>query len=192
MLRLQTTRLVLALPNTASAAGALAFHQRNVAHLAKWSPPIPLTADSLEHWRVVALHAQNSFTAGTLVRFWVHPLDAPTQMIASLGFSQIHRGPFCHAVLGYQIDAQFEGKGLMHEALQCAINYMFTEQRLHRISANYRPENERSARLLARLGFRIEGYAERYLFIDGAWRDHVLTALTNDAFQMAWLNPPPA
>jgi ribosomal-protein-alanine N-acetyltransferase len=44
--------------------------------------------------------------------------------------------------------------------------------------ANYRPENERSGRLLQRLGFAREGYARDYLFIDGAWRDHVLTSLT--------------
>ena len=57
--------------------------------------------------------------------------------------------------------------------------------RLHRIMANYRPENERSGRLLERLGFVRGGLRERYLFIDGAWRDHVLTALTNPDFDDA-------
>lgn len=47
--------------------------------------------------------------------------------------------------------------------------------------ANYVPTNERSGRLLRRLGFTVEGYARDYLFIDGAWRDHVLTSLTNPA-----------
>ena len=45
--------------------------------------------------------------------------------------------------------------------------------------ANYVPSNRKSASVLARLGFTIEGYAREYLFIDGAWRDHVLTSLTN-------------
>ena len=55
--------------------------------------------------------------------------------------------------------------------------YSFDELGLHRIMANHQPENERSARLLERLGFEREGYARSYLHIAGAWRDHVLTAL---------------
>jgi [ribosomal protein S5]-alanine N-acetyltransferase len=33
--------------------------------------------------------------------------------------------------------------------------------------------------LLNRLGFIPEGYARNYLRINGEWRDHVLTSLTN-------------
>jgi ribosomal-protein-alanine N-acetyltransferase len=35
---------------------------------------------------------------------------------------------------------------------------------------------------LQRLGFRVEGLARNYLYINGAWRDHVLTALTYPGF----------
>jgi ribosomal-protein-alanine N-acetyltransferase len=42
-----------------------------------------------------------------------------------------------------------------------------------------RPENTRSLILLERLGFEREGLAREYLFIDGAWRDHVMTAKRN-------------
>jgi ribosomal-protein-alanine N-acetyltransferase len=45
--------------------------------------------------------------------------------------------------------------------------------------ANYIPVNERSGRLLRRLGFTVEGYARDYLLIAGKWEDHVLTALAN-------------
>ena len=190
---LQTERLQLTLPSRSAAVEALTFHQRNLAHLAPWSPPIPANAGSLDHWIAVADHAIAAFEAGTMVRLWVHPLDADALVIGSIGFSQMTRGPFCHAVLGYQIDAAYQGRGLMREALGSAISYMFEVQRLHRISANYRPENTRSGALLARLGFRIEGVAERYLFIDGEWRDHILTSRTNDAFDPAWLaGPAPA
>jgi ribosomal-protein-alanine N-acetyltransferase len=75
----------------------------------------------------------------------------------------------------------------MAEALRAANAFVFGSMRLHRIMANYRPENERSARLLERLGFEREGLARDYLFIDGAWRDHVLTALVNPHFDPAWV-----
>lgn len=45
--------------------------------------------------------------------------------------------------------------------------------------ANYMPANARSAAVLQRLGFTIEGTARDYLFLAGAWQDHVLTSLTN-------------
>jgi ribosomal-protein-alanine N-acetyltransferase len=57
------------------------------------------------------------------------------------------------------------------------------------IVANYRPENPRSSTPARRLGFAPEGLARDYLFIDGAWRDHVLTALVNPRFDPAWVEP---
>ena len=77
----------------------------------------------------------------------------------------------------------------MAEALRATNAWAFGELRLHRIMANYRPENERSARVLERLGFVCEGIARNYLFIDGAWRDHVLTSLTSPAFDPGWVEP---
>ena len=56
------------------------------------------------------------------------------------------------------------------------------------MQANYIPENHRSARLLQRLGFRVEGLARNYLFINGAWRDHVLAALTTAHFDTGVFN----
>ncbi len=50
---------------------------------------------------------------------------------------------------------------------------------MHRIMANYMPHNMRSGHLLTKLGFEREGYAKQYLQINGEWRDHVLTALTD-------------
>ena len=80
--------------------------------------------------------------------------------------------------------------GCVRPATQRATNaFAFAELRLHRIMANYRPENTRSAQVLERLGFRREGIAHDYLFIDGAWRDHVLTALVHPTYDPSWVEP---
>ena len=68
----------------------------------------------------------------------------------------------------------------MYEALKAAIEFMFTTFTLHRIQANYIPRNERSGKLLRKLGFTVEGYARDYLKINGKWEDHILTAKIND------------
>jgi ribosomal-protein-alanine N-acetyltransferase len=49
---------------------------------------------------------------------------------------------------------------------------------LHRVEATVRPENAASRRVLSKVGFREEGLLKRYLDIDGAWRDHLLVAMT--------------
>jgi ribosomal-protein-alanine N-acetyltransferase len=112
-----------------------------------------------------------------LVMFDINEPDGP--VIGECNFTNFIRGPFQACFLGYKIDYRLEGRGLMREALTAAIAFTFDVLRLHRIMANYLPVNERSGRLLRRLGFVVEGYARDYLLIDGEWRDHVLTSLTN-------------
>lgn len=73
----------------------------------------------------------------------------------------------------------------MTEALELLIPYAFGPLNLHRIMANYMPRNRRSARLLKRLGFRIEGRAPDYLQIAGRWEDHILTSLVNQKWRKA-------
>jgi [ribosomal protein S5]-alanine N-acetyltransferase len=186
-LRLDTERLVIAMPQAEDAALALPFFTLNREHFARWRPPEPEGMYTQAYWDAQILLARANFEMGTQIRLWIWTKDDASKIIGTIGFSQIFRGPFSSCMMGYQIGQAHEGKGLMCEALQAAIRYMFTEQRLHRIAAGYRPENIRSGRLLSRLGFCIDGFSKKYLFIDGDWRDHILTSLTNDAFQPNWL-----
>jgi len=180
---LQTARLRLLPVNESQAAGAAAFYQRNAAHLAPWDPPSPPDFATEAFQRVRLAKAAADVAAGALLRWWLQPLQDSSRLVGSIGLSQIARGPFQNAMMGYAIDAEFQGQGLMHEALQAAIDHAFSPAvHLHRIQANVRPENSRSVALLQRLGFEDEGLAREYLYIDGAWRDHRLFALRNAAF----------
>ncbi len=185
---LATHRLFLASPRAEQAEAMLDFVSRNREHLKPWSPPGAPNMYTLPYWQEAIGKNALAFENGSAVRFWLSPRDEADRIVGSIGFSQIFRGSFCSCVLGYQIDREVEGQGLMSEALRAAMRYMFDEQKLHRIAANYRPENVRSGRLLAKLGFRIEGYAKDYLFIDGAWRDHVLTSVTHAGFDPGWIS----
>lgn len=156
------------------------YFARNREHFAPWDPPRPPDLASIAYWQGQLEEARADFAEGRAAHFVLFErgaADAP--LIGRVNFTQIFRGPLQSCVLGYQIDRDFERRGLMHEALIACIDYMFREFGLHRIQAAHRLENDRSARLLARLGFERIGIAREYLFIDGAWRDHVLNALTN-------------
>ena len=92
-----------------------------------------------------------------------------------LGFfnlSQIFRGPFLNAYLGYAVGAPYAGEGYMTEGIELVLRHAFGPLGLHRVEANIQPGNERSIALAKRAGFRLEGFSPRYLKIDGRWRDH--------------------
>lgn len=180
---LHTARLRLLPAHGDLAPETLAYFTRNAAHLARWDPPVPPDFTTEDGQRERLHKAAADAMAGTTMRWWMQSLDDPSRLIGNLGLSQIFRGVFQNAMLGYSIDAGFEGQGLMREALQAVIQYAFSpEVNLHRIQANVRIENQRSIALLQRLGFDEEGLAREYLFIDGAWRDHRMFAIRNQAF----------
>lgn len=93
-------------------------------------------------------------------------------IMGSIALSQIFRGGFQSAYLGYQIGAEFAGHGYMTEAIQLMLRHAFTELKLHRLEANIQPGNVASIALVKRAGFVLEGYSRRYLKIGGRWRDH--------------------
>jgi ribosomal-protein-alanine N-acetyltransferase len=96
-----------------------------------------------------------------------------------VGISNIVRGAFQAAYLGYHMAEKSQGKGYMSEALREVIDFAFTALNLHRLMANYRPENLASGRVLEKLNFVKEGLAKNYLLVNGQWSDHILTSLTN-------------
>ena len=180
---LLTARLRLVAAD-ASLAGALAdFHRRNRAHLAPWEPPTD-AADFTPAAQAERLRESSSaFGAGTAFLYLLQPIGDAGRVIGSVRFSNVARDAFQSCTLGYALDREAEGQALMSEALRCAIGEMFAPHvNLHRLQAAYRPENVRSAEVLKRLGFREEGLADDYLFIDGAWRVHRIAALINKNF----------
>jgi [ribosomal protein S5]-alanine N-acetyltransferase len=101
-------------------------------------------------------------------------------LVGVVNLNDITRGPLQSAFLGYYGFVPFAGRGWMRRALAMAIGLAFAVHGLHRLEANVQPANERSRRLVAGLGFRLEGYSPRYLRVDGQWRDHERWALLAD------------
>jgi ribosomal-protein-alanine N-acetyltransferase len=92
--------------------------------------------------------------------------------------SQIVRGSFQSAYLGYYGHARYARQGYMREALKTVLDHAFGPMGLHRIEANIQPGNGPSVALAAGAGFRLEGFSPRYLLIGGRWRDHERYAIT--------------
>jgi len=161
------------------------YVRRNQDHLAPWEPPRPPGFEDPAFWEAQLELNQAERDAGTALRLFLLPRGGGSRapVVGSCNFFNVVRGAFQACHLGYSLDAGHQGRGLMTEACREALRFVFEDWNLHRVMANYRPSNEPSGRLLRRLGFVVEGYARDYLFIDGAWRDHVLTARVNDAWR---------
>jgi [ribosomal protein S5]-alanine N-acetyltransferase len=94
--------------------------------------------------------------------------------------SQIVRGAFQSAYLGYYAHQRYANRGYMREAMRQTVDHAFGSLALHRLEANIQPANRASIALARSAGFRLEGFSPRYLLIGGQWRDHERYAITAD------------
>jgi ribosomal-protein-alanine N-acetyltransferase len=81
-------------------------------------------------------------------------------------------GSLRSAYIGYWIDRELAGRGIIPTAVAMASDYCLDTLRLHRLEINIRPENTASLRVAGKLGWALEGIRPRYLHIAGEWRDH--------------------
>jgi [ribosomal protein S5]-alanine N-acetyltransferase len=117
-----------------------------------------------------AAFLKRSATENSVFFFICRVMDGA--IVGSINLSQIYRGGFQNAYLGYYIGAEYAHQGFMTEALQLTLRYAFQNLRLHRLEANIQPNNVASIALVKRAGFVLEGFSRRYLKVCGKWRDH--------------------
>ena len=118
---------------------------------------------------------QSGRTIAHLVR-----LAADSRLAGVINISEPVMGIFQSAYLGFYAFAGCEHRGLMTEGLSVVLHRAFSELGFHRLEANIQPANAASTALVRRLGFRKEGFSPKYLFIDGAWRDHDRWAILSE------------
>ena len=104
---------------------------------------------------------------------FVSCLRASDEIIGAININNIVRGSFQSASLGYYVGARHQGMGYMSEGLNLLLRFACQTLGLHRLEANIQPDNARSQQLVERCGFVKEGISKDFLFINGAWRDHI-------------------
>ena len=103
-------------------------------------------------------------------------------IIGVFNVSEIVRGLFQNAYLGFYAVCDFSGKVYMSAGLKLVLAKIFNELKLHRIEANIQPDNIQSIQLIKKNGFRYEGFSPRYLKIHGEWQGHEHWAMTYEDF----------
>lgn len=100
------------------------------------------------------------------------------ELVGVFNLSEIVRGVFQNAYLGFSVVIDYAGQGYMSGGLKLILEKVFIEMELHRLEANIQPTNIKSINLVKKNHFRKEGYSERYLKINGEWRDFERWAIT--------------
>ena len=102
------------------------------------------------------------------------------EIIGQVNVASIQRGSLSSATIGYWIAKKAAGKNITPIAVALAIDYLFSQTKLHRVEIDIRPENAPSLRVVEKLLLREEGLKKRYIHIDGDWRDHRIFAITTE------------
>ena len=120
--------------------------------------------------------AQGDVAAGRMFPFLVRENG---ELVGEAILSDVSRGPFCSARLGYSVDGARLRLGIASWAVDAVVDIAFTGLALHRIEAATLVDNLASQSVLRRCGFEPIGAAAAYLAIAGGWRDHGLWQRVN-------------
>src|SRR3954469_9489279 len=151
---------------------------RDEHHLAPWEPSMPGTWEqrhSSAEWPGRWMQLRAAGRRGMALPFAV---TVDGRFAGHVMVGNVVREPLLSAYVGYWVDAEVAGGGVITAAVALVVDHCFGPVGLHRLEATVRPENGASLRVLAKLGFRQEGVFRRYLDVDGGWRDHECFALT--------------
>ena len=152
--------------------------RRNAAWLVPWDATVPPGADARPStFRSLVRRLHRQARAGTTYPF---AIEVDGRFAGQVTVNNIVRGSAQFASVGYWIDQEYAGRGVMPRAVAMVIDHCLSAAGLHRIEVAIRPENSNSLRVVEKLGLREIGYAPKFLHIDGAWRDHRIYAVTTE------------
>ena len=148
------------------------------AHLEPWEPSADVDWEvrhAVSSWLAVCSGLRSEARKGRMLPYVIE-LDG--QFAGQLTIGNVTHGALRSAWIGYWVASELIGGGIATAALAMGLDHCFGPVMLHRVEATVRPENAPSRAVLAKAGFREEGLLKRYLEVDGAWRDHLLVAIT--------------
>ena len=153
---------------------------RNEAEISPWDATSALTwveRHSRSQW-----NSHRSLLIAAARRGEVLPfaITLAGRFVGQATIGGIQRGALRSAWVGYWVDSAVRSGGVATAAVAMAVGHALGPVGLHRIEATIAPENSPSQAVVAHVGFRQEGYLQRYLDISGAWRDHLLFAVTRE------------
>lgn len=179
VLRLKGNRIELKILTPEDTEYMLDYYLRNREFLQPFEPAREEKFFTLEGQKQNLMESYKSFLNGSNLNFGIY---LNKKLIGKIQITNIVLGVFKNCFVGYSIDQKEQGKGYMKEALNLVIEYVFNDLELHRIEASTLVDNFRSQFVLKACDFKEIGISEKYLFINGKWRDHKIFYKVNENY----------
>ncbi len=173
---LRNERVMLRTPQMADYATWAELRAQSRTFLAPWEPLWAADELSRASFRRRVRHYLRDLREDVGYALFIFSAETD-ELVGGLTLCNVRRGVTQACTLGYWIGLPFARQGYMTAAVRAVIPFVFDSLELHRLEAACLPNNTPSRRLLEKTGFQQEGFARRYLRINGAWQDHLLYAL---------------
>ncbi|AGK95215.1 GNAT family N-acetyltransferase [Clostridium pasteurianum] len=170
IVRLKADNISLKIVTPDDTIDLLQYYIRNKQHLKLYEPKREDSFYSIEAQHQILMDNYKQFINGTAACFGIYK---DKKFIGKIQISGVIYGVFKSGIIGYSMDREYEGRGYMKEALAKIIEYAFKEMELHRLEASTLIDNKKSQSVLKSCGFKELGVNEKYLFINGEWKDHI-------------------
>lgn len=150
----------------------VALVNRNRDHLTRWLPwvnnmqskedAVTFIERTRKQW-----FNHEGFTAGIMYR---------GKLCGVAGYNSLNRKQK-HVALGYWLDKDHQGKGIMTKVVAYLLHYAFTAMDMNRVEVRTEVDNSKSRAIPERLGFIEEGVARQSAIVNGCYIDHMIYSL---------------
>lgn len=158
--------------------------------LRPWEPAWPRDALGRSSFRQRQRHYAEEWRHDTGYSFFIFR-SKDDVLLGGVSLTNVRHGVAQCGSLGYWVGQPYARHGYMTAAIQCLLPFAFERLGLHRVEAACLPTNTASRGLLEKCGFHEEGFAPKYLKINGVWSDHVLFSILREELGKAKPRPSP-
>ena len=162
-----TTERLLLRRMTLADAPAVQHLRSNVEVMKYINRPLTLTVEDAEAWIgliAAALEKNDGITWSICLK------ETPAEQVGTIGLWRIEKENY-RAEIGYMLEPELHGKGIMYEAVQKVVDYGFREMKLHSIEGRIDPRNTASGALLKKAGFVQEAYFKENFYMQNSFTD---------------------
>jgi ribosomal-protein-alanine N-acetyltransferase len=171
---LETERLLLRQVNTNDVDAILSL--RSNEQVMKYIPR-PILKNKEEALELIAMF-DDKIENGIGINWGITLLNEPEKLLGIIGHYRIKPEHY-RAEVGYMLLPEYNGKGIISEALQKVVKYGFNEMKLHSIEAILDPKNGASEKVLLKNGFLKEAHLIENEYYDGRFLDTLIYSILN-------------
>ena len=113
---------------------------------------------------------------------WAITLKGNPKMIGIIGHYRIQPTNY-RSEIGYMLLPEYNGRGLISEAVNKVLDFGFNEMQLHSIEGIIDPENHASEKVLQKNGFVKEAHFIEHLYYENRFLDTVIYSLLKKNFK---------